>query len=322
MENIKNNSPKNHNEWKKSIENLNKIREEFKLIGQVPKKHSKLIWTRFREISREINREKNNFYKSQKTEPRKNIELKKTLIKEVKDILEKEDWNEYANQMKNIQKDWKSIGFIPRKLSDQLWEEFSSKCNIYFDRIKAGYQKISEMELEIQKKKEVFIDSIKDFKIPHEFEAFKIFSANQWEEFINLGILKGNINAHLLDNYNKEFISIIDKSKMDVNLKKEAKNHIRFFLIKDDEKELSKEIKNIKKKMDEINSEVLQLENNMDYFSSSSNENPILLEVSSKLKELKSVEQHLKEELVPLRKMKRELDNSFSLPPKKIHLLK
>jgi len=312
MENIKNNSPKNHNEWKKSIENLNKIREEFKLIGQVTKKHSKLTWTRFREISREINREKNNFYKSQKTEHRKNIELKKALIKEVKDILEKEDWNEYANQMKNIQRDWKSIGFIPRKLSDQLWGEFRSNCNIYFDRIKTGYQKISEMELEIQKKKEVFIDSIKDFKIPHEFEAFKTFFANQWDEFINLGILKGNINKNLSDNYNKEFISIIDRSIMDVNLKKKAKNHIRFFLIKDDEKELSKEIKNIKKKMDEIKSEVLQLENNMDYFSSSSNENPLLIEVSSKLKELKSAEQHLKEELVPLRKMKRELDNNLN----------
>jgi hypothetical protein len=312
MENIKNSSPKNHTEWKKSIENLNKIREEFKLIGQVTKKHSKLTWTRFREISREINREKNNFYKSQKTEHRKNIELKKALIKEVKDILEKEDWNEYANQMKNIQREWRSIGFIPRKLSDQLWEEFRSNCNIYFDRIKTGYEKISEKELEIQKKKEVFINSIKDFKIPHEFEDFKIFSANQWEEFINLGILKGNINKNLSDNYNKEFISIIDKSQMDINLKKEAKNHIRFFLIKDDEKELSKEIKSIKKKMDEIKSEVLQLENNMDYFSSSSNENPLLLEVSSKLKELKSAEQHLKEELVPLRKMKRELDNGFN----------
>ena len=82
MENIKNNSPKNHNEWKKSIENLNRIREEFKSIGQVPKKHSKLTWNKFREISREINREKNNFYKSQKNEQRKNIELKKEMIKE------------------------------------------------------------------------------------------------------------------------------------------------------------------------------------------------------------------------------------------------
>jgi len=312
MENIKNNSPKNHNEWKKSIDNLNNIREEFKLIGQVTKKHSKLTWTRFREINREINREKNQFYKSQKTEHRKNIEIKKALIKEVKDILEKEDWNEYTNQMKNIQKDWRTIGFIPRKLSDQLWEEFRSSCNIYFDRIKAGYQKISEKELEIQKKKEVFIASIKDFKIPYELEAFKIFSAKQWEEFINLGILKGNINNNLYDNYNKEFIAIIDKSPMDMNLKKEAKNYIRFFLIKNDEKKLSNEINRVKKKMDEINSEIIQLENNMDYFSSSSNENPLLLEVSSKLEELKSAEQHLKEELIPLRKMKRELDSSFN----------
>tara|TARA_S200000501_G_scaffold135675_1_gene128347 strand:- start:351 stop:2303 length:1953 start_codon:yes stop_codon:yes gene_type:complete len=312
MENIKNNSPKNHNEWKKSIDNLNNIREEFKLIGQVTKKHSKLTWTRFREINREINREKNQFYKSQKTEHRKNIEIKKALIKEVKDILEKEDWNEYTNQMKNIQKDWRTIGFIPRKLSDQLWEEFRSSCNIYFDRIKAGYQKISEKELEIQKKKEVFIASIKDFKIPYELEAFKIFSAKQWEEFINIGILKGNINNNLYDNYNKEFIAIIDKSPMDMNLKKEAKNYIRFFLIKNDEKKLSNEINRVKKKMDEINSEIIQLENNMDYFSSSSNENPLLLEVSSKLEELKSAEQHLKEELIPLRKMKRELDSSFN----------
>jgi uncharacterized coiled-coil DUF342 family protein len=75
---------------------------------------------------------------------------------------------------------------------------------------------------------------------------------------------------------------------------------------------LSREIKSIKKKMDEIKSEVLQLENNMDYFSNSSNENPLLTEVSSKLNKLKSSEQQLKDELVPLRKMKRELDNSLN----------
>ena len=82
--------------------------------------------------------------------------------------------------------------------------------------------------------------------------------------------------------------------------------------MKDDENELSREIKSIKKKMDEIKSEVLQLENNMDYFSNSSNENPLLTEVSSKLNKLKSSEQQLKDELVPLRKMKRELDNSLN----------
>ena len=312
MEEIKNNLPKNHNEWRKSIDRLNKIREEFQSIGQVNKKNSKTIWTRFREISREINREKNQFYKSQKTEQRKNIELKKELIKEVKNILEKDDWKEFSNQMKNIQKEWRNIGFIPRKYSDLLWEEFRSNCNLYFERIKTGYEKISEKELEIKKEKEVFIQRIKDFKIPNEFKDFKLFCTHQWEKFLNIGLLKSDINKKFLYNYNKEFIEVIDRSSMDIKVKKEAKNHIRFFFMKDDENELSREIKSIKKKMDEIKSEVLQLENNMDYFSNSSNENPLLTEVSSKLNKLKSSEQQLKDELVPLRKMKRELDNSLN----------
>ena len=312
MEEIKNNLPKNHNEWRKSIDHLNKIREEFQSIGQVNKKNSKTIWTRFREISREINREKNQFYKSQKTEQRKNIELKKELIKEVKNILEKDDWKEFSNQMKNIQKEWRNIGFIPRKYSDLLWEEFRSNCNLYFERIKTGYEKISEKELEIKKEKEVFIQRIKDFKIPNEFKDFKLFYSHQWGKFLNIGLLKSDINKKFLNNYNKEFIEVIDRSSMDIKVKKEAKNHIRFFFIKDDENELSREIKSIKKKMDEIKSEVLQLENNMDYFSNSSNENPLLTEVSSKLNKLKSSEQQLKDELVPLRKMKRELDNSLN----------
>ena len=59
----------------------------------------------------------------------------------MKDILEKDDWNDYNNRMKEIQKDWKDIGFIQRKISNQLWEEFRSNCNLYFDRIKDGLRK-------------------------------------------------------------------------------------------------------------------------------------------------------------------------------------
>ena len=67
MEEIKNKPPQNHSEWRKAIDDFNKMRNGFQSIGQVTKKHSKNSWTRFREISREINREKNQFYKSQKS---------------------------------------------------------------------------------------------------------------------------------------------------------------------------------------------------------------------------------------------------------------
>ena len=312
LEEIIKNLPKNHKEWRKSIDDLNEIRGEFESIGQVTKKYNKSTWSRYRELSREINREKNKFYKFQKIEQRKNIELKKTLINEVKDILEKDDWNDYNNRMKEIQKDWKDIGFIQRKISNQLWEEFRSNCNLYFDRIKDGHEKNSKKELEIKKKKESFIDGIKDFKIPTEIKEFKNFFSEQWNEFIKLGDIKEISNKKLISSYNKEFSKAIETSAMNTEIKKEAKNHIQFFSIKDDENELNKEIQNIKKKIDEVRSEIRQLENNMDYFSKSSNKNPLLSDVTTKLEELKSKEKNLKDDLVPLRKMKRDLDNNLN----------
>lgn len=306
MEEIKNNPPQNHNEWRKTIDEFNKMRAEFQSIGQVTKKFSKTSWNRFREISREINREKNQFYKSQKAEQKKNIDLKKALITEVKEILENEDWRSYNNRMKNIQKDWRSVGFIPRKLSNTLWEEFRSQCNLYFERIKSGYQRINKNELEAYQNKETFIKSIAGIQMPPELEPFKEFFNYQWEEFSKLGQLSGNTNSKSIEDFNKAFIALIDKSDMEKSVKAEAKNHIHFSLIKDDENGLSHEIQNIKKIIEEFKSEARQLENNLEYFSNSSADNPLLIDVTSKLNRLKSeIEKH-KEKLIGLIKLKRE----------------
>lgn len=307
MEEIKNNPPQNHIEWRKIIDEFNKMRTEFQSIGQVTKKHSKATWNQFREISREINREKNQFYKSQKAEQKKNIDLKKALITEVKEILENDDWRSFSNRMKNIQKDWRAIGFVPRKLSNTLWEEFRSQCNLYFDRIKSGYQKINKSEVEAHHKKEEFIKGIESFQMPPELEPFKEFFDHQWEEYSRLGELTGNANIKSIEDFNKAFIALIEKSDMEKNMKTEAKNYIRFSIIKNDENELSREIQNIKKIIEEYNSQARQLENNLDYFSNSSTDNPLFTDFTSKLDRLKSeIEKH-NEQLVGLRKLKREI---------------
>jgi hypothetical protein len=306
MEEIKKNPPQNHNDWKKTIDEFNKMRTEFQSIGQISKKFSKSIWNRFREISREINRKKNQFYKSQKAEQKKNIDLKKALITEVKEILENDDWRSYSNRMKNIQKDWRSIGFVPKKISNTFWEEFRSQCNLYFDRIKSGYQRINKNEIEAHKKKEAFIKSVAGFKMPPELEPFREFFNYQWEQYCKLGQLTGITNSKSIENFNTAFIALIDKSEMEKSVKAKAKNHIHFSIIKDDENELSREIQNIKKIIGELNSEVIQLENNLEYFSNSSADNPLLTDVTSKLDRLKyEIEKH-KEQLVGIRKLKRE----------------
>jgi hypothetical protein len=309
MEEIKKNPPQNHNDWKKTIDEFNKMRTEFQSIGQISKKFSKTIWNRFREISREINREKNQFYKSQKAEQKKNIDLKKALITEVKEILENDDWRSFSNRMKNIQKDWRSIGFVQKKLSKTLWEEFRSQCNLYFDRIKSGHNRINKNEIEAHKKKEAFLKSVVGFKMPPELEPFKEFFNYQWEEYSQLGQLSGITNSKSIEDFNNSFIALIDKSEMEKSVKAEAKNYIHFSIIKDDENGLSREIQNIKRIIEELNSEARQLENNLEYFSNSSADNPLLMDVTSKLDRLKSEIEKYEEQLIGIRKLKREAAN-------------
>ena len=309
MEAIKNNQPQNHNDWRKTIDEFNKMRTEFQSIGQITKKFSKTNWNRFREISREINREKNQFYKSQKVEQKKNIDFKKALITEVKEILENDDWRSFSNRMKNIQKDWRSIGFVQKKLSKTLWEEFRSQCNLYFDRIKSGHNRINKNEIEAHKKKEAFLKSVAGFQMPPELEPFKEFFNYQWEEYSQLGQLSGITNSKSIEDFNKSFIALIDKSEMEKSVKAEAKNYIHFSIIKDDENGLSREIQNIKRIIEELNSEARQLENNLEYFSNSSADNPLLMDVTSKLDRLKSEIEKYEEQLIGIRKLKREAAN-------------
>ena len=259
MEGIRDNLPKNHNEWHNTINLFNKIRQEFQDIGQVPKADSKASWNKFRTVSREINHQKNIFYKSQKAEQKNNIDLKKKLIQEVKDILEKENWKDLNDRMKNIQKDWRDIGFVPRKLSNVLWEEFKAICNLYFDRVKSGYQKINEAEAAAYNVKNEFVENLKTLSLPSEIQALKIFYSERWKQFNDLGALTGSADKKLLADLSKVFASLIEKSNLEESDKEESKTYIKLLLIENNEDELNQEIQNIRRKTDEINGEIRQV---------------------------------------------------------------
>ena len=307
MEGIRNILPKNHNEWHNTINLFNKIRQEFQDIGQVPKADSKATWSKFRTVSREINHQKNIFYKSQKTEQKNNIDLKKNLIQEVKDILEKENWKDFNDRMKNIQKDWREIGFVPRKLSNVLWEEFKAICNLYFDRVKSGYQKINEAEAAAYNVKNEFVENLKTLSLPNDIKALKIFYSERWKQFNDLGALTGSTDKKLLTDLSKVFASLIEKSKLEESDKEKSNTYIKLLLIENNEDELNQEIQNVKKKTDEINTEIRQLENNLEFFSKTSSDNPLFKEVSSKIADLKIRNKFWENRLVSTRQIMRRL---------------
>ncbi|MEG1200259.1 MAG: DUF349 domain-containing protein, partial [Algoriella sp.] len=115
---------KSHGDWQKAIKDINTLREQFIGLGRVPKDKNAATWEAFKEVTREFNHIKNDFYKTLKTEQQGNLEKKLALLDIAKQHTESTDWNNSVQVIKKIQNDWKNIGHVPRKNSDKIWKEF------------------------------------------------------------------------------------------------------------------------------------------------------------------------------------------------------
>ena len=140
LENMRESLEKNsnsHNEWQNRIQLYNKLKDDFQKIKNIPKKKNKIFWNEFRIITKEFNNKKNSFYKNQKIELRKNINKKQSLIDEVRNIITQEINTNSSKRVIEIQNEWKKVGYIPRKISNSLWQEFRTLCNEFFKKLKS-----------------------------------------------------------------------------------------------------------------------------------------------------------------------------------------
>ena len=157
-------------------------------MGTVPKSESKENWNLFRETGRAYNLCKNQFYKNQKNNQKETIENYKSLLKEVKNINEKEDWRKFIERMKSIQIDFNKLDFVPRNILKKFRSEFQKETNLYFKRLKSGNQKLNTDEEILYKKKINLINGINKLEITDNNidEIYK----NQWESIEKFGVLK------------------------------------------------------------------------------------------------------------------------------------
>ena len=113
-------SVKTHSEWQTKIKEFENLKTEFQTIKNLQKNKNKKCWDDFRIVTKEFNKEKNNFYKNQKKELRKVIDLKKSLIEEIRKIIKENKISENSTRLKKIQDDWKKAGYLPKKISNSF----------------------------------------------------------------------------------------------------------------------------------------------------------------------------------------------------------
>jgi hypothetical protein len=284
MEHLTVNEPQNHNAWQNALVKFNELRKNFKNIGYVPSKESKVTWQEFREIGRNFMQKKNIFYKKQKQEYNQNIEAKKGLISKSQNLLKDVEWDSKVLEMKSIQKEWKNIGFIPRKLDNKLWSDFSEVHKTFFDRIKSGYQHLTPEQEALQNQKITAIEVLNNTKFSQDPKKLLVELTESYENWNAIPKIGGQTESELIKKFNTSLPELVRKGKLDKKAQKEVLLKLDFILLQNDPDKLQKKISDVGSTLIKLKTELTQLENNLEFFSHSSSENPLFKNVEKQIK--------------------------------------
>ena len=286
MRELTSSNPTSHSEWQNKIRDFEKLKTEFQNIKNLQRNKNKKSWNDFRIATKNFNTVKNDFYKNQKRELKKSIDIKKALVEEVKNIIEKNKISENSGRVKLIQEEWKKAGYLPRKISNSLWDEFKPIVNRYYDILKSGAINVNVDEQKTYDKRSKFIDKIKFSK--------KKFSLDEVRETFNALILKWNemeeVNKNSFNILNNNLLKRISSIIKSLDIETNEKNNLIFDfeleLSKANSEEINKKIHFIKRKISDLEDESIQFQNNLEFFSSSSSDNPLFKNVSTKIESI------------------------------------
>lgn len=137
---------------------LQKLHDEWRETGPVAKEHKELLWERFKEASTAINKRHQEYFDSIKEEQHRNLEMKSELCVKVEELTNakyasRKDWNKASDELINIQKIWKTIGFAPKRENVKIYERFRALCDAFFAKKRDFYSEAKgEMDANYQAK--------------------------------------------------------------------------------------------------------------------------------------------------------------------------
>ncbi len=195
---------KTHKDWQNSIVETEKLRQEYFNAGKLPYAKSEEVWQKFKTATKKFNSSKNHFYKDEKSEQQENLKKKIALIEIAESLKESEDWEVATEAMKKIQADWKKIGHVPRKFSDDIWNKFKAACNSYFDRYHDQKNSVSKEQQANVDAKKAFLETLKEEK-EHTKESV-LDAIKTWQE---LGQLPRDVR-YLEGKFNKQIDRLLE----------------------------------------------------------------------------------------------------------------
>ena len=289
---------KNGGDWDRHTQEIIAIQQEWKTIGFAPQKMNVKIFERFRAACDDFFARKAEHFKTLKDTYKDNADRKRALIEKAKALQDSTEWRSTSDKLIALQKEWKTIGMVPKKLGDQLWEEFLGACNKFFEaRNAAGAGQRSEEHQNLEKKRDV----ISRMKAAAEEAGDNLQERIQKlvEEYNGIG----HVPFKEKDKLYEEYHAVLDRLYKDLNISvtKRRLNNFQQNLkqvAERGEAALDNERTRLMRQYEVLKQEVQTYENNLGFLSVSSKKgNSLIDEMNRKVEKLKGDLQLVKDKI-------------------------
>ena len=289
---------KTGSDWERHTKEIIELQAEWKTIGFAPQKMNVKIFERFRAACDDFFGRKAEYFRSLKENFKENADKKRALIEKAKALQDSTDWKSTSDKLINLQKEWKTIGMVPKKLGDQLWEEFLGACNKFFEARKAAGAGTRSDERENLEKKRDVIERLKA-AAEEAGEGLQEKVQQLVEEYQAVG----HVPFKEKDKLYEEYHAVLDKLYKELNISV-AKRRLSKF--KDNLKQVAERGENaldserarLMRQYEQLKQEVQTYENNLGFLNASSKKgNSLIDEMNRKVQKLKDEVQLVREKI-------------------------
>lgn len=291
------NAPNSFAEWDEMTKKILDAQERWKTIGFASKKANNALFARFRELCDEFFKLKAEYFKRSKEDMSENLAKKIALCEEAEKLQDSTDWRNTTDTLIRLQEQWKSIGAVPRKNSEEVWQRFRAACNTFFANKKKSTSDVRKTEQANLKIKKDIIEQLNKLNVP-ECETPRDEAIRELQQLRATWQATGHVPMKNKEKLTEEYRTVVGElfDKLDVRETRARMNAFEATVeeIGDDKSRLLKERDRLARAYDQRKNELQTYENNLGFFSSSSKSG------DSMLRDLERKIQRLRDELTEI----------------------
>lgn len=302
IEDIVKQERKNTSDWDSQSKEIIALQQEWKTIGFTPQKMNTKIFERFRAACDEFFTKKGEYFKELKEKYADNAKRKQELVEKAQALKDSTDWKKTSDKLIALQKEWKTIGMVPKRLGDQLWEDFLAACNHFFEARNAVHADERNEERENLAKKNEIIEKLKQLA-EGAVENLQEEMRKLTDEFNSIG----HVPFKEKDKMFKEYHETLDKLYKTLNIKASRRRMDNFRnnlkkVAQRGENAIDNERGRLMRRFEQLKQEINTYENNLGFLNISSKKGNSLID------DMNRRVQKLKDELAETRQKIKTID--------------